>query len=624
MRKRILVVLLFINTVYTQTAGSGFTLNQEIELGTVTTGVVNDAYTGIDLDSDGNGEIIVQTGQSSDGKAIIYEWNGSDSYSEVWSVALPVSNASSDQPQRLISVFDTDNDGNAEIFIASSSTIGANAIVFCYEMSSGVLSANNPSTTSKGPDGTGYFQGNARIRAIVTGDSDGDGYGELYVGNAGNTTSLEIWEATGDDTWSKIVLTGAEDDIGQGIMDMAPPADLDGDSNKDDLSIAEQQGKLSIIDCSILEDPVKMAVNNSTNTGSDTYSNIAVYNIDNSGNPEIVISENINDGIQIFEWAGSAYDRDKTDTPLFTTGADIYGLSIQDYDNDDKAEIYFTRNDSVLYYEYGSSSGDFDNPADFSAETIMISGTKNNVYSIVPSQNTGNTLLDGDRFRDFIIGTEGNGTSGWGELFILESQTTDNSLPVRLTDFAVISKDGKVFIRWVTESEIDNLGFILYRQLGRGETDKLDCYLTNPMLKGQGSVTYRSEYHYIDTNVKVGQTYTYRLADVDYYGTETKHDPVSICVKAKGIIMKPSYPNPFNPNTFFKIVVGEPGELRVIVLDILGRQVKTLIHGYKSIGEYTVSWNGKDERGDQMPSGVYFIQMQSGKLDHTQRIVLMR
>ncbi|NQV38648.1 MAG: VCBS repeat-containing protein, partial [Candidatus Marinimicrobia bacterium] len=554
MRKSILIVVLFINTIYSQSAGLGFTLNQEIELGSVASGVVNDIYTGIDLDSDGNGEIIVQVGQASNGKTIIYEWDGSSSYSEVWSAMLPVSNASSDQPQRLISVYDTDNDGHLEVLVASSTTTSGDARVFSYEMVSGALSGTNPSTTPKGPDGTGYFQANTRIRAIVTGNSDNDNYGELYVGNSNNTTSLEIWEATGDDSWVKVVLAGSEDEIGQGIIDMASPVDLDGDGNLDDIAIVEEQGKLSVIDCSILENPVKQTVNNSTNTGTNTEANITIGNIDNFGNQEIIISDNINDGIQIFEWTGSAYDRDKTDSPIFLTGGDIFGLGTQDFDDDNYWEVYFSRKDSAFYYEYQSSSGDFDATSDFTNEAILIGGTNNNIYSIIPSQNAGNTLLDVDQYRDFIIGTEGNGTSGWGELFILESQTVDNSLPVELNYFNVQNINGEVVISWITESEIDNLGFILYRQTGEGIMIELDSYKTNSNLRGQGSVTYRSEYHYIDDNVYVGQMYTYQLADIDYTGKETRHDPVSVRVKTRGVTMKPAYPNPFNPTTTFSIV----------------------------------------------------------------------
>ncbi len=407
---------------WAQTSGTGFTLVQEIEVGSASTGGINDALTGIDLDGDGNGEIVTQIGQSTNAKVKIFEWNGTDSYDEIWTVSLPVSNPSSDQIQRLLAVYDTDNDGNLELFVASSTTTSANARVYCYEMSDGALSSSNPSTTTKGPDG-GYFQANARIRSIVTGNADNDSYGELFVGNAGNTTSLEVWEANGNDSWTKISLTGAEDDIGDGIMDMSPPTDLDNDGNDDDVAICEEQGALSVLDFSTLVDPSKITVNNKNDTGIQTTGRVVTYNLDFSGSAEIIISNNSDDGILVYEWVSgsNAYDRDKTDAVLLSIGVDIYGLGGSDYDNDGFAEIYFTYRDSIRYFEYSSSGGDFDASSDFSSSSDMITGISNDAFVFHPSANISTTLLDGDQYRDFVIGTDGNGLSGRGEIFIVES-----------------------------------------------------------------------------------------------------------------------------------------------------------------------------------------------------------
>ncbi|MBC8322867.1 MAG: T9SS type A sorting domain-containing protein [Candidatus Marinimicrobia bacterium] len=419
-------ISLYLSSISAQTAGTGFSLIQEIEVGSASTGGINDLLTGIDLDGDGNGEIIIQIGQSSNAKTKIYEWDGTDSYDEIWSVSLAVNNSSSDQIQRLLAVDDTDNDGNLELFVASSTTTSANARVYCFEMASGALSSSNPSTTSKGPDGSnGYFQANTRIRAIVTGNADNDTYGELYVGNAGNSTSLEVWEASGDDSWSSITLTGSEDDVGDGIMDMAPPTDLDNDGNDDDIAICEEQGALNVIDFSTLADPSEKTVNNKNDTGSNTTGRVMTYNLDNTGSAEIIISNNGDDGILIYEWVSgsSAYDRDKTDAVLFSIGADINGLGLSDYDNDGAGEIFYTYEDDIKYYEYASSSGDFNASSDFSSSSDMITGLSNNAFLFRPSANISTTLLDGDQYRDFVIGTDGSATSGRGEIFIVESGT---------------------------------------------------------------------------------------------------------------------------------------------------------------------------------------------------------
>ena len=201
---------------------------------------------------------------------------------------------------------------------------------------------------------------------------------------------------------------------------------------------------------------------------------------------------------------------------------------------------------------------------------------------------------------------------------------SDQSLPVELTSFEALSTNGNVSLNWITESEIENLGFQIYRKAVGERFELLDSYRSNDNLKGQGSVTYRTDYTYIDKKVRVGQTYTYQLADVDYYGKETRHDPVSVRVKTQGVTMKSAYPNPFNPATTFTVVLGEPTQLSVSIFNLLGHEVRRLMDKHQPEGEYTISWDGRDQSGNNLPSGLYFIKLQSGATFQVQKAVLVR
>ena len=80
-----------------------------------------------------------------------------------------------------------------------------------------------------------------------------------------------------------------------------------------------------------------------------------------------------------------------------------------------------------------------------------------------------------------------------------------------------------------TESEIDNLGYLIFRRVISSltkvgsEWKMIDSYQTNPDLKGQGSVTFHTEYSYVDKFVEAGNTYQYQLVDVDIHGKETSY-----------------------------------------------------------------------------------------------------
>lgn len=71
----------------------------------------------------------------------------------------------------------------------------------------------------------------------------------------------------------------------------------------------------------------------------------------------------------------------------------------------------------------------------------------------------------------------------------------------------------------------------------------------------------------------------------------------------------PNYPNPFEEQTTLEYVLPEPSPVRLVVYDVLGRQVRTLVDEKKQAGRHTVQWNGTDESGRRMASGVYLARL---------------
>lgn len=93
--------------------------------------------------------------------------------------------------------------------------------------------------------------------------------------------------------------------------------------------------------------------------------------------------------------------------------------------------------------------------------------------------------------------------------------------------------------------------------------------------------------------------------------------------------MVQNYPNPFNPSTTITYSVPEVSRVRLVVFDMLGRTVTTLTDGVKAPGTYNVLWNGRNDSGEAMESGVYFCRFSatssSGKpVNQTQRMVLVK
>ncbi|MCK4640456.1 MAG: right-handed parallel beta-helix repeat-containing protein [Candidatus Marinimicrobia bacterium] len=226
-----------------------------------------------------------------------------------------------------------------------------------------------------------------------------------------------------------------------------------------------------------------------------------------------------------------------------------------------------------------------------------------------------------------------NGVSSFSEFTI--GAGGDNSLPVELSKFTAISEKGVVVLKWTTESEIENLGFIVERRnwkLETGNWDEIASYKTHEELEGQGSVSHKTEYSYTDSKVQPGMTYEYRLADVSYVGVVEYHGTRKVTVKGsdevilpEGFALKSVYPNPFNPETNISYALPEEAKVNLVIVDLVGREVRQLLNNeVRSQGNYIVKWDGTNDSGFNLSSGVYFVVLKAKGTVDMQKMVLFR
>jgi hypothetical protein len=115
-------------------------------------------------------------------------------------------------------------------------------------------------------------------------------------------------------------------------------------------------------------------------------------------------------------------------------------------------------------------------------------------------------------------------------------------------------------------------------------------------------------------------------------------DPTAVVIPVdKGEVVLPksfslgqNYPNPFNPTTTIRFEIGIGGgpqqsvQTTLRVYNILGQRVKTLVDEPKSPGIYYQTWDGKDEQGNKVSSGVYFYQLRASGYNETKKMVLLK
>lgn len=80
-----------------------------------------------------------------------------------------------------------------------------------------------------------------------------------------------------------------------------------------------------------------------------------------------------------------------------------------------------------------------------------------------------------------------------------------------------------------------------------------------------------------------------------------------------------NYPNPFNPTTSIKFQLPRDGFVTLKVYNVLGKEIKTLISEYKSVGNYEVNFEAS-----QLPSGIYIYSLSSGSFKENRKMLLMK
>jgi len=114
------------------------------------------------------------------------------------------------------------------------------------------------------------------------------------------------------------------------------------------------------------------------------------------------------------------------------------------------------------------------------------------------------------------------------------------------------------------------------------------------------------------------------------FGRLMVYDPNSVGIEDNVEIipastkLKNNYPNPFNPSTTINFDLAKKGDVSIIIYNVLGQKVKTLLNNVKNAGNHQVVWNGLNQVGNKVVSGVYFIEMTAKNYSATKKMLLVK
>jgi len=96
-------------------------------------------------------------------------------------------------------------------------------------------------------------------------------------------------------------------------------------------------------------------------------------------------------------------------------------------------------------------------------------------------------------------------------------------------------------------------------------------------------------------------------------------EPVSM-----GFHLDQNYPNPFNPRTDLGFGISDWGFVKLEIFDVTGQRVTILVNKELPPGEYTVSWDGRNDAGKEVASGLYIYRLQAGGFTQSRKMLLLR
>ena len=167
-------------------------------------------------------------------------------------------------------------------------------------------------------------------------------------------------------------------------------------------------------------------------------------------------------------------------------------------------------------------------------------------------------------------------------------------------------------------------------------TDAFQYYLlersTDPEFTDDVVTNYLTTNMYEDNELEYDTEYFYRIS---YYAGEWSDYSEVLSVTLEWLdvdgdqlptvyALHQNYPNPFNPVTNLGYDLPEDAMVNIMVFDMMGRVVRTLVNGQQSAGYKSIQWNGRNNSGQPISAGLYIYTIQAGEFSQTRKMILLK
>jgi hypothetical protein len=186
--------------------------------------------------------------------------------------------------------------------------------------------------------------------------------------------------------------------------------------------------------------------------------------------------------------------------------------------------------------------------------------------------------------------------------------------PVELVSFSARFSDTEIILNWLTATEVNNYGFEIQRSVQTYGWEVLG------FVEGHGNSNSSKEYNFIDSEVNAAGIYVYKLKQIDNDGSYEFSKTIEVNFGSPiNFELNQNYPNPFNPSTTISFNLPESGKVILKIYDMIGKEIETLVEGYKEAGIYTVNFNA-----EELASGMYLYSLSTNGFTETKKMLFMK
>jgi len=207
-----------------------------------------------------------------------------------------------------------------------------------------------------------------------------------------------------------------------------------------------------------------------------------------------------------------------------------------------------------------------------------------------------------------------------GVLSCCETQVDLRATAVDIA-FEVTSRDDAVLLEWELTGARRVVECRIHRRVTGGDDAFVSLGVVPPTSRGAD----RQRFEFRDASVEVDRTYTYRVEvrDADGSSTFAEREIRVEAGAAPRIALHAATPNPFNPSTRIAFELPRPGAARLTVYDAAGRRVRRLLDAHVADTRHAVVWDGRDDQGAAVRSGVYVVRLSAAGAERSRKLVLL-